>query len=320
MSPVEAYLADLRAALGDRLPPSIHEARLREARSHLIASAQDVGEAEAVTRYGRARVVANDLVRAHRGYDARSPWALSWGVGLGVAAAFLLPFLLVRTTSSFGPWQLQAMVWLPFLAVVAFAARCFQTRRWLAVPVVAWAALGMALVFLATTVDDGRRAEPRAVLVARAENVLKTSELDARDAALWRAGRVPTNSVPYAMSRDTVTYVAGLPIPIRLHGEDTYAAERFPTPQSSATGAWKEHGDGWARTAEARLRWARESLASARAGRPLPLAPEDARGPSLLFSFALGQMALVLLGANVLALLMGKSADGAPRRRRRAGA
>ena len=135
MSPVDAYLADLRAALGDRLPPAVHTARLREVRIHLLESAQDVGEAEAVRRYGGARAAANGLVRSHRGYDARSPWMLA----LPVAAGFVLTNLLARvlvsrdvvaTSRLYDDLGLATMV----LSAVAFARRAAETRRWIAGP------------------------------------------------------------------------------------------------------------------------------------------------------------------------------------------
>ena len=139
---VDAYLADLRAALGNRLPPALKEARLRETRGHLLASAEEVGEVEAIRRYGRPHAIANNLVRAHRGYDARSIWHLA----LPVAGTYLLFWgehrfaaLILNEGRPFLPSSASAPLFLLF--VLAFVVRVFQTRRWLAGPMVAAMAL-----------------------------------------------------------------------------------------------------------------------------------------------------------------------------------
>lgn len=150
MSPIDAYLAELRAALGDRLPPSVHTARLRETRAHLLESAQGVGEAEAVRRYGRARAVANGLVRASRGYDARSAWSLALPLAAGFLAVGVASSLYILLTPRDQTWDFAMLGWRLglLLILLAFAGRVVQTRRWLAAPMAAAHAAGIALILL----------------------------------------------------------------------------------------------------------------------------------------------------------------------------
>lgn len=146
MTPIDAYLADLRAALGDRLPPSVHEARLREARAHLLASAEEVGEGEAIRCYGKARVVADGLVRAHRGYDRTKPLRLALPLSIGVFAWWSIEALdlLLPSFSVLDDLTLRRNLLLMLLAI-GFLVRVLQTRRWLAGTVAAWTAVGMLL-------------------------------------------------------------------------------------------------------------------------------------------------------------------------------
>ena len=182
MSEVEAYLAELRAALGDRLPPSVHEARLREVRAHLRESSADLGEAEAARRYGRPRAVANGLVRSHRGYGERSAWSLSPAVAVPLCAAVLVPTLAIQfgMLGTAVPLALAACRALLALTAAGFLLRAIQTRRWLVAPMVAAHA---AAVVLAVVV--GLLQRPPAVWTWH-ETVLFFRDL-AILAAIWAA-------------------------------------------------------------------------------------------------------------------------------------
>lgn len=146
MSSVEAYLAELQAALGDRLPPSVHTARLREARAHLLASSEEVGEAEAIRRYGRARAVGNGLVRAHRGYEERSAWSLTLPLAAGFLTIGAGSLLVPRYPATFLGENLGPRLMLFF--VLAFAFRAVQTRRWIAGPMIVAHGAGAFLIML----------------------------------------------------------------------------------------------------------------------------------------------------------------------------
>ena len=150
MTPIDAYLTELRTALGDRLPPAVHTARLREARAHLLASADEVGEIEAVRRYGRARITANGLVRAHRRYDEKSSWALA----LPLAVSFTLFGTLAMTIAvrsmghSHDPWALLLARGYVIVFFLAFITRVIQTRRWLVGPMLSAQTIGNLLALL----------------------------------------------------------------------------------------------------------------------------------------------------------------------------
>ena len=148
MSPIETYLLDLRTALGDRLSPSVTEARLREAKAHLLASAEDVGETEAIRRFGRPHRVANELVRAHRGYDEGSVWRLALlPVSVLLVDGVFVPILVVPGfAGSWVPLIIGLGRLLELLAAIVFLARVIQTRRWLAGPMIA--VHGVTLTFL----------------------------------------------------------------------------------------------------------------------------------------------------------------------------
>ena len=171
MSDTDAYLDDLRAALGGRLPPSVTAARLREARSHLFASAEDVGEAEALRRYGRARSVASGLVRAHYGYGERSAWALSMplGVGWSVGTGAIAVLLGVCGPTPTALRAIRLLQTLGVLVTLAFFVRATQTRRWLALPMVGWQVAGTVLVtaVAAATMPIAFGRGPASVVLAR---------------------------------------------------------------------------------------------------------------------------------------------------------
>ncbi|RYG48445.1 hypothetical protein EON79_04455 [bacterium] len=140
MSTADAYLRDLAAALGDRLPAEVRAARLAETRSHLLDSAVDVGEAEAVRRYERARSIANGLVRSHVAYDTESAWKLAFPVAVGFLSLGIATMFL-RGVIPFDFGRIAMLV-----SLVAFAARVVQTRRWLAGPMIVAHAIGTLLV------------------------------------------------------------------------------------------------------------------------------------------------------------------------------
>jgi len=157
VSPVESYLADLRTALGDRLPPAVHEIRMREARAHLLESAKEVDEVQAVRRYGRARTVANGLVRAHRGYEGRSAWSLASPLVSALVASGMLTSVLIVFGLAGDHAATAAMVQRCVFVLVAlgFALRTAQTDRWLAGPMIAAHVAGAALLLLTRLAHGG---------------------------------------------------------------------------------------------------------------------------------------------------------------------
>lgn len=150
MSPIKTYLFDLRTALGNRLPSELVEARVREARAHLLASADQVGETEAVRRYGRPRIVANGLVRTHRCYDSQSSWSLA--LPLAVSLTFVATLIVTIASGSIGQPHGPLMLVLARGYVVffflAFIVKVIQTRRWLAGPLLSAQAASVLLCLI----------------------------------------------------------------------------------------------------------------------------------------------------------------------------
>lgn len=312
MSPVEAFVQKLSRQLEGRLTEETLEARLRETRAHLRMSAEEVGDAEAIARYGTPRATAHAILRQAHGYDSRSPWALSWGVGLSVAAAFAIPYVWMERATVWTDFQ--AQLWLPFLAVMLFAARCLRTRRWLVLPATAWAAAGIATIFVVSALLPARLSPSEAAKeIEWARTRLAASERDARDVAAWLAGRPPLDSAPYAWKPNGRREVAGLPVPIPMDAELVYQLERFEGPQPLARAAWLRHGNALARAVAKERAEASVWLAAKQAGYARPAQP---LGMSLgLWATASAQIATVLLAFNALALLLGRAVDGGSRPR-----
>lgn len=100
MSPIDAYLAELRAALGLRF--LLRRRLLAEAEAHLRESAEATSEREAVARFGDPALVADELARA------AAPAALVRAslLLLGALAFFVLPLYgIPENTLPPAPWD-----------------------------------------------------------------------------------------------------------------------------------------------------------------------------------------------------------------------
>lgn len=128
MSAVEAFVKELSHLLEGRLDKETLEARLRETRAHLRMSAEEVGEAEAIVRFGTPRATARVIVRQARGYGAGSAATLSLGVGLGMATSLIASCLLLEH-SPLEP-ALKAYAWFTFAGA---RARTTGNRPWASV-------------------------------------------------------------------------------------------------------------------------------------------------------------------------------------------
>lgn len=311
MSPVDSYLAELGRRLRSKLPKDVAEARLREARSHLEEAAKAEGEAAALRRFGPPAANARAIVRQARGYDAKSAASLSWAVGLALAAAFVLPHAWMnRHLVTLGP-EFLLSVWLPFFAVLLFAARCLRTRRWLVLPASLWAAAGIGLLFVFSGAFPPRlNASDRAVNLKWARGSVARWEREAQDVAAWRAGRTPLNAAPVEARSNTLLYVAGLPIVFAM-GErrflDSFRHEMSP---ATAQAAWREHGEAWAAQVAVARTESAKALAAAEAGFVHPYAPWSVRAQ--YHAAGIAQIVAVLLAFNALALLLGRIADRTP--------
>jgi len=308
---VESYVQELARLLHGRLPKETLESRLRETRAHLRMSTEEVGEAEALCRFGTPSSTARAILRQERRYDERSVGALSWGVGLTLALAFAIPYVWMDRGDSITGLQSQLGLWLPFLTALLFAARCLQTRRWLVLPTSLWAATGIAAIFLVSAFFPARLSPGQASQRMKDARILaERFERSARDVAAWRAGRPPLDRVPYAWKPHAMREVAGLPVPVPTDGEILYDLERFQDPQPFARAAWSKHGEALARAVTKEGEEAARWLAAAEEGSVLPLQPLGVR--LRLWAIATAQITAVLLTFNALALLAGWAVDRKP--------
>lgn len=156
---LELYLETLRKHLGRHFEPSRLDEVIAEMRSHVTLSARDAErelglEADEAVRsallaLGPVETVAEDLVRQHRGGTSKSVWQ----VARLPIALYTIPFLLLTlnalATGIPGVYDqpiLGRIIGLmPTLALIAFAAAVWRSRRWLVMPMFA-ATLGCYLL------------------------------------------------------------------------------------------------------------------------------------------------------------------------------
>jgi hypothetical protein len=160
MKRIDLYLAELRRALpGD---PLLRRRVLSEAEGHLRESAAEVGEAEAVARFGAAADIAAEFAEpaARRAAVAA---ALSL---LGAAGAFLAAYVVAENTLPPAPWPSadaapDYLRWKAGAATAAFAAGAAATAVALAL-----GGLGRARLALAAAVGAALALAAAAVLAA----------------------------------------------------------------------------------------------------------------------------------------------------------
>ena len=243
---IEAFLRSLRDALRGRLSAPDLDRRLREAESHLQASAKEFGEAEAVRRYGSARFVANALVRVHRGYATASAARLLFCIGVAFCLATAVPLLLLeraaRTRDSFESAAFW-FGWAPFIALIAFGVRALQTRRWLVLPALLWIVGGYAIYLAGLNLLPPFPTPGHDPETFRYADRLY-AEHQAQIAA-WRRGSPPANRAPQLCR---VTNRSNIPL-TPFH----YDAEEPPTIElgearstSESRRLWNRYGEAWA--------------------------------------------------------------------------
>ncbi len=299
MSPVERTLAELRSALGDRLPPGASEARLREAKGHLLLAAAELGEVEAVRRFGPARLVANAMVRAHRGYETAGAGRLALGAGALMFLAVFLPYTYMQVSLG-RPEELNKAIvlveWVPIFGLLAFMGRVVQTRRWLVLPGALWSAAACVAV-LAVSVGVNPTIDARDLPAVR-ENTRKEVALwteRAADVAAWQRGEYPLRAPFFGRTYGTAHYgFAAFPT-----SEEYLSGERVES-REAAKAAWETNGAAWTKEVSERLDDARSSLAAL----PSMFPPHPIPWPRLAVMAATGTLwSVVFLSvANGLAL------------------
>jgi hypothetical protein len=203
-----------------------------------------------------------------------------------------------------------------FAAVLFFGARCLATRRWLVLPVSIWAAVGIGGIF-ATQVLFPPRLDPMWAKdrIDSVRRDLAVWDRKAEQIDSWRAGRPPLDEAPYAITPNSVAFVPGLPMAIRIpptwsyglvqYGQDPH--ENRAETEMLVRRAWQERGEGWAATVSQTRQDLNEQLAAMAKGLERPPKPLG----ELLRAWAAGssQIAVVLLAMNALALGIGKLID-----------
>lgn len=260
MSPVERALRELRVALGDRLPPATTEARLREAGGHLQMATVELGEKEAVRRFGPPRLVANEMVRVHRGYPTTSASRLAFAAGAVLCLAIFLPPAYMQMTLG-QPQEFEKAVFLyrlPPLGLLAFLGRIVQTRRWLVLPGAFWATVACAatLAFCAGfNPTIGERDLPVVRENVRREIAMWTERTE--NVAAWRRGGFPLHAPHLGRIEGTAHYSLAS---YMTSGE--YLTERVAKNREAAKADWQTNGAAWAKEVSERLENSRGNLAA----------------------------------------------------------
>lgn len=151
---IEAYLAVLNKHLEGRVRDDLRSQRVAELRSHLHLAIhdhmaggmdEDASIRKSLQNLGSAKVVAEDLVRQHRGFDRKSPWILLT-MPLGLLVVFqVLTFQgpLFRENNGLYWTAMIKWSWIPLFVV--FALQVWRSRRWLVTPMVLFS-LGLAVI------------------------------------------------------------------------------------------------------------------------------------------------------------------------------
>jgi len=307
------FLEELAHRLNKSLPKEVAEARLREMRSHVAAAVEEVGEDLALQRFGAPSAVAREIVRQARGFDSKSALSLSLWSGLLLAIGFIFSSLWMDRAMT---WiSLLAAAWVPFFGVLFFAVRCYQTRRWLVLPVAGWGAIGIGLYFVLSTIFPARlEASTRSSQIKGALEAVAIWDQNAKGVQAWRQGHPPTDTAPYAWHSPTSMYIVGLPFAVPISSPPIYDIEHFIPGQRDGIGSWRLYGEAWAKTVADRQKSAAEYLASLQKGLARP--PTPVSDKLYFWKLAVAQLAAVLFTFNALALLLGRISEQWPRRYR----
>ena len=313
MSGLDAYVLELARRLRDRLPEDGVEARVREARAHLLEAARQEGEDAALRRYGTPSSTARSIVRQASGYDAASAATLARSSAAVIAAAAALTRVAFDWASVNAAVDIE--VWFTTAAALLFAARCLRTRRWLVFPTTLWCALALGATSLVLSFPSRLSPEEQYSAMAGARADLREWDARARDIAEWRAGHAPEH-VALAEWRGTArVLVFGLPFQIPMPSEAHIDAQSYENVLAYPKENWKRYGEAWAQEVARRRAESQVRLAAANEGYaepPLALGTRVVR-----WAQSVVEVGLVLLAYNGLALLLGRLVDALPTALRR---
>jgi len=245
--------------MGDRLSPATKTARLREAEGHLRMAATEVRAEEAIRQYGPARFVAGELVRAERGYIGARPGRLAWVVSILIGVTMALQ--MNRYDLGLSPFLANLLIWVPTLALLGFAIRVGQTRRWLALAMVP----SLVVAWIATIAYSANVGPVMPRDLSTAGKYLNALRKEEAVWKRWRAtGEGSQNLVPTATGLNCAQEIPLLPFNVPTGFRYTYA---LVSPElANGSDDWKDCGAGWAKEfpdrlsdAEQRVVWLRKA-------------------------------------------------------------
>jgi len=320
---LELYLDELNRRLARSVSTPRRADLLTEIRAHLEMSAKDVPMKEALTRFGAAAQVADDLIYQERGYRSKPSWRLAAVPALlDLVTFWLLPTVLATTWLGwYGLTYNLVWLYLPFLVLLSFVVSAYRSRRWLWGPMAVATVAGFGLTVAIQTIPwYGQHVEMQ----------LRTMAVPASERKIWRA------RMTHDLELATLGYAGFEADASRFRAGDQYKAPSFAIVQSAspapflplivkrATELVPQMGQ-YATKSEAAMRW-QETGSDLAATLRESLAEDDHyptllhRSPSKIWTFTIAPVlerlaVLALVNALILAwLAFRKRFMRAPRR------
>lgn len=155
---IDAYLARLTKRIDRRLPVDEAHDHVQEIGQHIAecrASLEQAGvgpeqaEVEALRQLGSERLIAEGLIREHRGFGLRSVWRIALIPSIVLLVALLVPEAFMVWPIMMG--ALDLMIWLPAIGTALFVFGCLRSRRVLLLPMATALLLSLlgSLIFFA---------------------------------------------------------------------------------------------------------------------------------------------------------------------------
>lgn len=154
----DAYIARLSNRIGRKIPVLEVQDHVQEIRHHIAECratlerdgvAPEQAEVEALKQLGSERLIAEGMIREHRGFAVRSVWRIALIPSLVLVVAFLVPEAFMIWPITMG--AMDVMIWLPAIGTALFVFACLRSRRILLLPMAAVLVLTFAgsLLFFA---------------------------------------------------------------------------------------------------------------------------------------------------------------------------
>ncbi|HWA83082.1 MAG TPA: permease prefix domain 1-containing protein [Fimbriimonadaceae bacterium] len=261
-SRLDTYMDRLGKRIGGKLPQEETGEHLREIRQHLDDSraalvrngmTEEAAETETLRQIGSDRLLAEGLIREHRGYGVRSPWRLGLLpavillAGLALPAAFVL---WLPMAFAYFDW----IVWLPATGTLLFLLACLRFRRILLLPLAA--VLGVSLIAGVVAVALGPSGVTAHSATLRKENLAGFDREIARLKGEYETAQTATTAavLPASLARgpgsdflapvvsDAPEYERSFYNPIGRQVGVRPRADLMATPREEAVRLWRKNG------------------------------------------------------------------------------